>query len=318
MYNVGRYIEQCAVSLFEQDYDNIEFIFVDDCSVDNSVELLKDVIKRYETVANKVKLILHNQNRGISAVRNTALSAASGDYIYFVDGDDWIEKDTVNHLYQATERGNNEIVSCNWYLSYNINERTMTEPVADDMEDILHLLFSGKKHWYLWLYMVKRSLFQNNGFHFIDGSDSGEDMMMVIKLFASAKSYKHISKPLYHYRKTNTDSLTFHNPSKQLDKIIANMEEVFSFIHDRFGGKYNKELRFMQLNIKFPLLITDKWNSYELWDKTFHEANDFIWQNKEMPFRNKLIQWAASHRCYVIPWLYYLLAFKLVYRIIYK
>lgn len=318
MFNVGRYIEQCAVSLFEQDYDNIEYIFVDDCSVDNTVELLRNVIVCYKNVVNRVKIILHDRNKGVSAARNTALSVAKGDYIYFVDGDDWIEKNTVSLLCQATEDGEKEIVSCNWYLSYNVNERTMIEPFSHEIEKNLHLLFSGKKHWYLWLYMVKRTLYQKNKFFFIEGSDIGEDMMMVIKLFSSVRSYKHISQPLYHYRKINVDSLTFHASQKQLCKIKANVEEVISFIHNRFQEKFDRELKFLQLNIKFPLLITERWSSYTLWNKTFQEANAYIWKNKEMPLRNKLIQFATLHKWYIVPWFYYLLVFKLIYRTIYK
>ena len=77
VYNVEHYIERCARSLFEQTYSNLEYVFVDDCSTDNSVIELERILKDYPEKEKSVRIIHHEKNRGLAAVRNTAFDASS-------------------------------------------------------------------------------------------------------------------------------------------------------------------------------------------------------------------------------------------------
>ena len=95
VYGVEKYIERCARSLFEQTYDNIEYIFVDDCTKDRSIVILQKVLEGYPNRKNQVKILHHEKNRGLSAARNTALDASTGDYLMHVDSDDYLRKDAV-------------------------------------------------------------------------------------------------------------------------------------------------------------------------------------------------------------------------------
>ena len=79
IYNVEKYIERCAVSLFEQTYENIEYVFVNDCTPDQSIKVLKHVLGRYPQRSSKTKVINHDRNRGVAASRNTALDKADHD-----------------------------------------------------------------------------------------------------------------------------------------------------------------------------------------------------------------------------------------------
>ena len=88
VYNVEKYIERCARSIFEQTYQNLEIIFVDDCTPDNSIEILRRVLGDYPYRQPQTHIIRHDHNRGLGAARNTAMDAATGDYIYFIDSDD--------------------------------------------------------------------------------------------------------------------------------------------------------------------------------------------------------------------------------------
>ena len=81
VYNVSRYIERCARSLFEQSLNDIEYIFVDDCSPDNSIEILHQILSDYPSRMAQVKIISHEKNRGVAAARNTGLKLASGEFI---------------------------------------------------------------------------------------------------------------------------------------------------------------------------------------------------------------------------------------------
>ena len=97
VYGVEKYIEQCAHSLMEQTYDDMEYVFVDDCSPDDSIARCERMIADYEGNIH-FRILRHEQNRGLSAARNTGIDAATGDYILFVDSDDMITDDCVERL----------------------------------------------------------------------------------------------------------------------------------------------------------------------------------------------------------------------------
>ena len=110
VYGVERYIKRCAVSLFEQTYKDIEYIFVDDATSDKSIEILEEVIARYPLRQKNIKIIHHPQNKGISATRNTGLQAVTGDYILYVDSDDYVALNAVEKLVQCSQTKDADIL----------------------------------------------------------------------------------------------------------------------------------------------------------------------------------------------------------------
>ena len=112
IYNVEKYIEKCATTLLEQDYNNIEYIFVNDCSPDRSMKILKDIIEKYPNRKDDIKIINNIKNSGSSLTRKYGLDASTGKYILFVDSDDWIDIDMVSKMYNAAESNNADIVCC--------------------------------------------------------------------------------------------------------------------------------------------------------------------------------------------------------------
>ena len=110
IYNVSLYIERCARSLFDQTFENIEYIFVDDASTDDSLDILKKVLKQYPKRQKQVRIIRHPQNKGLASTRNTAIDASNGDYIAVVDSDDYVEKNMIEELYNFAVTKNADIV----------------------------------------------------------------------------------------------------------------------------------------------------------------------------------------------------------------
>ena len=96
IYNVENYIGKCLDSIFIQSYTNVEYVFVDDCSTDNSLQVLKSKLTEYSIHSDKYTILCHTENQGIAQTRIDLLSEAKGDYIQFIDSDDWIEKDMIN------------------------------------------------------------------------------------------------------------------------------------------------------------------------------------------------------------------------------
>ena len=98
VYNVEPYIERCARSLFEQTYDNLEYIFCDDCSTDASIHILESVMKDYPQRLEQIRIIHHERNRGSAAARNTLIDNSNGVFLFWVDSDDWVETNAVDLL----------------------------------------------------------------------------------------------------------------------------------------------------------------------------------------------------------------------------
>ncbi|MBQ1779984.1 MAG: glycosyltransferase family 2 protein, partial [Bacteroidales bacterium] len=128
IYEVEKYIERCARSLFEQTYDNLEYIFVDDCSPDKSMEILEQVMEDYPNRKKQVRIIRHEHNRGLAAARNTALDAATSPFITHVDSDDYLSLDAIHLLVNKQVETDADIVSGNYFVIESNRIKKAYEP----------------------------------------------------------------------------------------------------------------------------------------------------------------------------------------------
>ena len=118
IYNVEPFFERCIRSLFEQTYDSIEYIFVDDCSPDNCIKILKETQCDYPERVPHVHIIRHEKNRGLSAARNTAVAHCQTDFLLHVDSDDFLERDAVEKLVNEQQEDDYDIVTGNAEVVY--------------------------------------------------------------------------------------------------------------------------------------------------------------------------------------------------------
>ena len=317
IYNVERYIERCVRSLFEQTLEDIEYIFVDDCSPDQSMTLLHKIIKEYEYKDLTIKIISHEQNKGLPGARNSGLAAATGEYVFHCDSDDWVEKEAMEKMYQAAQTNQADIVWCDWYLSFRENERYMQQKGEETPMDCIKAMLSGRMKYNVWNKLVRRSLYLDNRITFPDGYGMGEDMTM-IQLFAFAQKVCYIPVALYHYVRLNMSSFTQTNSDTHLSQVIHNANCTIEFLQNRYGVELEKELQFFKLNVKLPFLITNDTNSYRRWLEWYPEANSYIHQNTMFSYRVRLIQQAAVKKRFWIVRLYYYLVIRVMYGIIYR
>ena len=118
IYNVEKFFSRCLESLFNQTYQNIEYVFVNDCTPDNSMVVLHNFMEKYPSRAKLVRIIENTNNCGIAIVRNTLIKNATGDYVLFVDSDDWIEEDMVEKLVDKAIQTDADVVGCDYYEDY--------------------------------------------------------------------------------------------------------------------------------------------------------------------------------------------------------
>lgn len=317
IYNVSRFIDRCAESLMRQTLNEVEYIFINDATPDNSIVILREVIARYPKKGTQVKILEHEYNMGLPAARNTGLAIAKGEYIFHCDSDDYVEPTMLEELYKIAKKQDADYVWCDWYLSFEKNERYMVQPYYTNQKDALRGILCGTMKYNVWNKLVKRSLYLENCIQFPAGHGMGEDMTM-IRLLICAKRVAYVPQAFYHYVKLNGEAFTNNISEKHLVDIKYNVEETLDFIKMRFGDMWNEEIGCFKLNTKWPFLISDDRRMYQLWKEWFPEANKYILSNKYATLRSRCLQYAATKGWWGIVWLHYRFVHKFIYGIIYK
>jgi len=316
IYKVEPFVRKCAESLFSQSFDDVEFIFVDDASPDRSIQIVREVAALY--LDRDVKIVSHLVNMGSHATRNTALQNASGEYVFYCDSDDYVEKDMLKVMYEAALEHDADIVYCDFFLTFENNERYMANPDFTTGDQLLREGFlAGTAKYNLWNKLIRRSLFVDNKIDFASHS-MGEDMA-VIMLASYARNVHHVRQGFYHYVKLNADAYSNNFSQRQLEDIRYNVDRITSFLEARYQKEsLKKELSFFKLNAKLPFLISSDPKMYGIWKEWYPEANPYILANKALPLRTRLLQCCAAHNLFFLVKLYYLAVYKFVYGVIYK
>ena len=237
IYNVEHYIERCAVSLFEQTYDNIEYVFVNDCSTDHSVDVLKQVLSRYPKRASQAKIINHDRNRGVAASRNTALDICAGEFICQVDPDDYIELDAIETLVVHQEKFNLDIVTGQMIKHTMAQDALLPFPRYSNKEEMVIDMMQPTMMHSLANRLIKRSLIENFHIRTEEGVNCGEDCWMMTRLAYYAKSFDTIDKVIYHYNCMREDSYTAESGNSINRKRIKDDTATAFLITDFFKDK---------------------------------------------------------------------------------
>lgn len=310
IYKVETFIERCATTLMEQTLREVEYIFVDDATPDSSIQILEEVVARYPERKEQVRIVHHEENKGLPAARNTGLTLATGEYIFHCDSDDYMEPTMLEELYSTAKSQEADIVWCDWYLTFAENERYMKQPSFDTPMEALKAMLSGGMKYNVWNKLVRRSLYTDNGIEFPSGYGMGEDMTMMI-LFAHAKKVTYLPKAYYHYVKTNTNAFSQTYSERHLQELQHNVARIVNYMDGMFSEDIAQELAFFKLDVKLPFLIAGQ---YKRWEEWYPEANAYILQNKTVSARTRYVQWLASKRQYWIVRMYSYILNRFIYR----
>ena len=232
VYKAEPYIAKCARSLFSQTYADCEFIFVNDASPDKSAEVLQNVVAEYPALADRIKLINNDVNRGVSFSRKAGVKASTGDYVIHVDGDDWVASDFVDCLAKSAIENDSDIVMCDLYYDYGNRTEVLSNVVPLDTRDLLVKLIEGTIHNSLCNKLVRRSLYVDNGIEPCDGIKLFDDKVVIERLVYYARKVSCVSKPLYYYNKQVEGSITSQNKeliySRDYRLCIEYLESFFA------------------------------------------------------------------------------------------
>lgn len=257
VYKVSAYIEKCAESIFNQTFKDIEYIFVNDATPDDSIEKLKRVILRFPNRENQVNILEHKANMGLATTRKTALNAAKGDYIAVVDSDDYIEPDMVELMYNKAISEDVDIVICDLFMEYKSITICTNEILSDNKNDYFpEIIISENINAYLCNKLAKRSLYLNPECLVPDGLNYYEDRHVMTRMFYLADKIRKIDVALYHYVHYNSQAITKNKSRMHFENVVTfwNNFEVFLKEHNEYE-KYKPILALPKVQSKVRLMI---------------------------------------------------------------
>lgn len=202
-YNVEAFLPQCIDSIIKQTYTNLQIVLIDDGSNDDTWS----VMQHYADNDTRIE-IYHQHNQGVSSTRNHLLEKVKGDYVLFVDSDDWIEPDMVSFLVGKAMAGEADIVVCGMVKNDDTPKADYTEEVLDQDTTVKKFLFHKEMSGSLWNKLIKTSLL--HGLRFDRRISYGEDALFCWHVLQRAHVIVFTDRQLYHYR-MNENSLSHLN-----------------------------------------------------------------------------------------------------------
>lgn len=221
VYNVSQFIERSLHSLFSQTHQSIQFVFVDDCSPDNSFEILQKVLLLYPLRKNDVKIVKHEINRGLAAARNTGVENADGEYILHMDSDDYAELNMVEEMFLEAKKKNADTVISDFFLQWKKSTKYVHQVFSSDKEEYMEMLLNGSAMPAIWNKMFKRDIYIKNKIAAIAGINVGEDFSVTPKLIYHSDIIVKVNKAFVHYVQYNEGSYTNKISEKNIQDILV-------------------------------------------------------------------------------------------------
>lgn len=271
IFNVEPYIEKCLHSLFAQSFKSIEYVFVNDCTPDRSIEKLWTVLNQYPDRKQFVKVINHNTNQGLSAARKTALLHATGSYVWHIDSDDYIALDAVEKLYEKASSLDADMVVFDVMELYSDNKNKIVEnAIPLDKKEYLKLLLIRQRRYELCFRFCKKELYK--GLELDTEIGFGEDYATTPRLACIANKVVKLDSICYYYIKYNQSSYTKSISIKAVQSIERAMLLLESFFQNRDCCEYNEILQISKMYLKVHML-----------KGTVYNAESFLYANNLFP-----------------------------------
>lgn len=279
IYGVEKFIERCTRCLFKQTLDDIEYIFVDDCTKDRSIDILKDVIKDYPNRHSQIKILRHEHNKGLPQARKTGIMEASGQYIAHCDSDDWPDLAMYEIMYNKAIEEDSDVVVCDYYLHNGKSVLKTNVGCRTTNVESARTEFMVNGRWSVWNKLFRRSLYSEDIFY--PEGNMGEDLALTFQLLLRCNKVSYVDTPLYYYFQNPTSISNVKTKSSILKKyyqLCDNMAIMFKE-YERLGLLSN--INDVSLHMKWDVRrliwgLTYEREYYELWKNTYPEIDKVI------------------------------------------
>lgn len=241
IYNVEEYLERCLDSLAAQIYSNIEILLVDDCSTDGSA----GIAQRYARKNPRIfQFIEREKNGGLSAARNTGMEEAKGQWLAFVDSDDWVTEDYISAMYREAKDDNADIAISSLYYYYSENNYKEMCPFGDLTTQSSHKEKIALIRPYAWGKLFRKSLFENFKIKFPEDIQRSEDIAAIIPICCMTERISLLHRPLYYYYQRATSLSNQNQKGMDLSFYPRTVERMFALSPSGF----EKELEFRAIS----------------------------------------------------------------------
>lgn len=291
VYNVEKFIDKCLNSLVNQTLKEIEIIVVNDGSPDNSQKIIDKYVKKYP---DKIKSYI-KENGGQGSARNYGLEKANGEYIGYVDSDDFVEKDMYKKLYNKAKENNYDIVVCG---NYNVSEDYQNKNIdtfINNYNTDLENIFFGKMA--VWNKIYKRDILIKNKLEFKE-KVWYEDLAFTLKAIMNSNTFAFIDEPLYDYLIREGSTMNNSNVQRNLE-ILDAFNDILSYIQHNKKEEYFSKIEFLAIDHIYISAIVRVLKA-EADDKVKRETiNKLIdYMNKKFPNykNNKYINTLSKNR----------------------
>ena len=241
-YNVEGYIEKCLDTLVNQTLEDIEIILVNDGSKDNSILIAKKFLENYP----KKIFYLEKENGGLSDARNFGIPYAKGEYIAFLDSDDYVEKNMYEEMYALAKKENSDMVQCNFYWEY-IDKNKKKIGDVQKYSNKKELITKGRVE--AWNKLIKREILENEEIRFPKGLRY-EDVEFTYKLAPYLEKVSFIDKPFIHYiQRQNSISNSQNEKTAEIFDILDNVIKYYK--EKNIYEEYKNELEYIYIKTVF-------------------------------------------------------------------
>lgn len=277
-YNVENYIEKCLNTLVHQTLEDIEIILVNDGSQDRSMVVVKKFLEQYP---DKITY-LEKENGGLSDARNYALPYAKGEYIAFLDSDDYVEKTMYKDMYELAKKEDSDMVECNFYWEY-----------PDKKKEDVGVAYNGKKEMLekvrvvAWNKLIKKEVLEKSKVTFPKGYRY-EDVEFTYKLIPYLDKVSFLKKPCVHY--IQREGSISNNQNERNKEIFDVLEHVIDFYKENdLYDEYKDELEYIYIRYAFcssllrTVKIKDEFVQRKLLDLTWEKVNTTFPEWKKNP-----------------------------------
>lgn len=233
IYGVELFIEDFLHSLLGQSYPHLQFVFVNDGTKDDSMNILHSVVeKRYSHLSDRI-VIVNKENAGLPAARKTGVEHATGDYVYHVDSDDWLSEDAFAEIAEEIQKTGADIVYFNYVKEYGGRSSVKKERVYtwQNRDEYIRNMYNHKSYGTLCNKCVKRSLYLDNEIFFPKYSYA-EDCYVSAQLVGYAGSITYMDSDVYHYRKTNPNAITRQGRKRRKNEYAMNFLDLYEKYRD--------------------------------------------------------------------------------------
>lgn len=239
-YNVEGYIEKCLETLVNQTLKDIEIILVNDGSKDRSVDIVKKFMKEYP---DKI-VYLEKQNGGLADARNYAIPYAKGEYIAFLDSDDYVEKDMYQLMYELAKKESSDMVECNFIWEYPDKKREDIGEIYIGQFEMLE-----KVRVVAWNKLIKREILEKNKIEFPKGLQY-EDVEFTYKLVPFINKVSFVKKPCVHY--VQREGSISNSQNERTKEIFEVLENVINFYKEKeIYDKFKTQLEYLYVRYAF-------------------------------------------------------------------